>query len=1092
LINYLNTNVNNLRTKENFEPTSSTNRPRLPLGREPPPVTFPSRNKLQSSFGGYNTSGEPQPSADSYDFLPSASFDDLHSSIATASNGLGLEPFPKPAREENMAGSVSMARAGIMDSGLSDIKGTSGNRGASTTRPVRSGSLLRRTSISTRQTSISSTASGASGNMDPPTAPLAMRTRRQSQYPPISSNNTAKNTRKSIGPGVVDTEFSARTSSRRRPSLASSTSAQNMSDTLNTGRTFGSSVNSMNEGGRLLTARAAKSKSLQPPSRQTPAHLNPSVMTPEHARSSSFAGRSPGRNGRNTSTPSSSARRMSTMPSTNHASGLGARTISPTDARRMKRLSTLNGVPPMPHTPPANQLEAASVPRASSRSPSMLPRKAPTPSSSRTTPDPNRKSYSSGLSMVSNGSNTTARTSTGSLQPRLPQSLASSSRLPTPKLRNVHSSTGNEDEEEVPPVPAIPKAYESPKDSAQEVTVFTSRKSSLPFDAISINSTSTNELSGNSSVRERLSIDPPSRARRNMQHGGGSDIDQKANGVSSKKKHLQPLRLPPLNLLPLSIPTTEKIAALNEPSFSQGNVTPPPKRSNAKTPSTPMTASKASFFLSRNRRADKDEQDPEPFRSSTSVHHHTPIDSTLSQDDTASFVPSQPMAVNSNSQRHAVSPFVSSSLPKSSGEFSFLPRSKTSGDFTTSTESIHEQRPAKLTGPRVHKLVKSPKTETAAESSPEEPNTPSSATSLRRKLSLGWRRNTSKSSINLSQVANEKDQGHPPQPPKHNDMPPPRLPASATMNSMNNVPVPSPSPSIKSTTYLDSKRRKSSTSSLSLFTTHDRTRSDSWGLNRSPKKDDTKDVEHPKTTPSRSTSSIMGPVHRMVGSKSSIASMKPADPWAIDLDKDDVVAEEEMKKLGSRRKETENAARLLDALRKRATPKERVSPQHAIQVANLNIYERGEIVDYKDIFFCGTQNAAKKVGQLQTELANFGYDDERGDYAIVSGDHLSFRYEIIDILGKGSFGQVVRCIDHKTGGLVAIKIIRNKKRFHQQALVEVNILQKLREWVGYIFLDRAEMTNSVSRIHKTNIAWSTSLRAFISVVISASLPNSLI
>ena len=42
----------------------------------------------------------------------------------------------------------------------------------------------------------------------------------------------------------------------------------------------------------------------------------------------------------------------------------------------------------------------------------------------------------------------------------------------------------------------------------------------------------------------------------------------------------------------------------------------------------------------------------------------------------------------------------------------------------------------------------------------------------------------------------------------------------------------------------------------------------------------------------------------------------------------------------------------------------------------------------------------------------------------------------------------MRCVDHKTGGLEAIKIIRNKKRFHQQALVEVNILQKLREWVS--------------------------------------------
>ena len=171
------------------------------------------------------------------------------------------------------------------------------------------------------------------------------------------------------------------------------------------------------------------------------------------------------------------------------------------------------------------------------------------------------------------------------------------------------------------------------------------------------------------------------------------------------------------------------------------------------------------------------------------------------------------------------------------------------------------------------------------------------------------------------------------------------------------------------------------------------------------------------------------------------------DPWTADLDRDDMLAEDEMKKLGSRRKETEHAAKLLDNLRRRATPKDRVSPQQALQVATLNIFERGEIMDYKDVYFCGLPTAKKHVGELLADSANFGYDDERGDYGIVIGDHLSYRYEVVDLLGKGSFGQVVRCIDHKTGGLVAIKIIRNKKRFHQQALVEVNILQKLREWV---------------------------------------------
>ena len=47
-------------------------------------------------------------------------------------------------------------------------------------------------------------------------------------------------------------------------------------------------------------------------------------------------------------------------------------------------------------------------------------------------------------------------------------------------------------------------------------------------------------------------------------------------------------------------------------------------------------------------------------------------------------------------------------------------------------------------------------------------------------------------------------------------------------------------------------------------------------------------------------------------------------------------------------------------------------------------------------------------------------------------------------LGKGSFGQVLQCLDHKTGVTQAVKIIRNKKRFHHQALVEVKILEHLR------------------------------------------------
>ena len=78
---------------------------------------------------------------------------------------------------------------------------------------------------------------------------------------------------------------------------------------------------------------------------------------------------------------------------------------------------------------------------------------------------------------------------------------------------------------------------------------------------------------------------------------------------------------------------------------------------------------------------------------------------------------------------------------------------------------------------------------------------------------------------------------------------------------------------------------------------------------------------------------------------------------------------------------------------------------------------------------------------------NHGYDDARGDYVAVVADHLAYRYEVIGMLGRGSFGQVMKCRDHTDGSTVAIKIIRNKARFHTQALVEVQILDHLRSKV---------------------------------------------
>jgi len=129
---------------------------------------------------------------------------------------------------------------------------------------------------------------------------------------------------------------------------------------------------------------------------------------------------------------------------------------------------------------------------------------------------------------------------------------------------------------------------------------------------------------------------------------------------------------------------------------------------------------------------------------------------------------------------------------------------------------------------------------------------------------------------------------------------------------------------------------------------------------------------------------------------------------------------------------------------KRRRPKTPMTPAEAIKQCKdkLTSFEVSEILEYHNVYFCGNDSAKKIQGRPHAECNN-KYDDERGDYKLVPGDHMEYRYEVLHMLGRGSFGQVVKVIDHKKDYVVALKVIRNKKRFHHQALVEVKILEHL-------------------------------------------------
>ena len=106
----------------------------------------------------------------------------------------------------------------------------------------------------------------------------------------------------------------------------------------------------------------------------------------------------------------------------------------------------------------------------------------------------------------------------------------------------------------------------------------------------------------------------------------------------------------------------------------------------------------------------------------------------------------------------------------------------------------------------------------------------------------------------------------------------------------------------------------------------------------------------------------------------------------------------------------------------------------------LSFFEQSEILSYRNIYYIA---AGVKKLEASTKEVNNGFDDERNDYILIKNDHIHYRYEILEILGRGSYGQVIKAYDHKEKKLIAIKIIRNLSCIIHQAKIEIQILYKL-------------------------------------------------
>jgi dual specificity tyrosine-phosphorylation-regulated kinase 1 len=106
-----------------------------------------------------------------------------------------------------------------------------------------------------------------------------------------------------------------------------------------------------------------------------------------------------------------------------------------------------------------------------------------------------------------------------------------------------------------------------------------------------------------------------------------------------------------------------------------------------------------------------------------------------------------------------------------------------------------------------------------------------------------------------------------------------------------------------------------------------------------------------------------------------------------------------------------------------------------------------------------TANLAGQAKKEKKSSFNNGWDDENYDYIVKNGELFNDRYVVSTVIGKGSFGQVVKAYDQQKSEYVAIKIIKSKKPFLQQAKTEIELLE---------FLNNKDPMDSacIVRLHK--------------------------
>jgi dual specificity protein kinase YAK1 len=121
-----------------------------------------------------------------------------------------------------------------------------------------------------------------------------------------------------------------------------------------------------------------------------------------------------------------------------------------------------------------------------------------------------------------------------------------------------------------------------------------------------------------------------------------------------------------------------------------------------------------------------------------------------------------------------------------------------------------------------------------------------------------------------------------------------------------------------------------------------------------------------------------------------------------------------------------------------------ISPANALSIYLTESYG---ICQPRKFQYSKLTNPKRVLTKPSEPKFNNGFDNEDSDYILYVNDILGTeegrKYIVLDLLGSGTFGQVVKCQNLANQSMCAVKVIKSKPAYMNQSLTEVRLLEFL-------------------------------------------------